>query len=204
MLIVNLVNYLWASAMRTSPKTIINLSRLLIAAVCDSFERSYLARHPALKINRNQFTTLELISVTGPRLVSEIAEILQISRAAASKNIDGLVKSKLVRRRIIPKDRRNTLIYLTAEGRRLVKDFQSEVTDKHATVANAFSAEELNTLHALLRKFVRVCLEEESNISLICVHCDGMIRENCSVNEDQEVCRYFHKKQKDEERSNVA
>jgi len=129
-------------------------------------------------------------------LVSEIADILQISRAAASKNVDGLVKSKLARRRAIPKDRRNTMVFLTAEGRQLINNFQTEITEKHDSVANEFSEDELKALESLLKKFVRVCLEKESNISLICVQCDGMIRQNCSMHDDIDVCRYFHKKTK--------
>ena len=184
-------------------KNIINLSRILISIVCDTFESNYLSRHPNLKINKNQFTTLELLSVAGPLMVREIAEILQISKAAASKNINGLVKLNLAQRRTLPKDRRHTLVYLTNNGHQIIDNFHSEVTGKHNEITQKFSAEELSTLENLLKRFVLFCLEQESNIHLICVQCDGKILKNCSLDDDLEVCRYFHR-QNNKEKTNVA
>lgn len=48
--------------------------------------------------------------------LNELAEILNLDKSTMSRNIDNLVKSKLLKRRIAPDDRRYVLISLAESG----------------------------------------------------------------------------------------
>ena len=174
-------------------KEVIDLSRLLIQVVCDKFERNYIAESSPVHLSKNQFTILHLLFTTSPLPISQIADILQISRAAASKSIDDLVRKKLVRRQVPRKDRRSNMVYLLDSGRNIVQKFLVHFNRRQRTIHTGMSREELQTLVTLLRKFVGLCVEQEKDISLICVMCNGIIRESCGLIENQEVCRYFYK-----------
>ncbi len=177
-----------------SAKEVIDLSRLLIQVVCDKFEREYIKSSSPVHLSKNQFTILQILNSTSPLPVSHLAEILQISKAAASKSIDYLVREKMVRRQTISADRRTTMVYLLDSGRQLVKNFQRHFQKKHTKISKSFTQEELTSLILLLKKFVGLCLEHEKDIGLICVQCNGMIIENCTLKDNLEVCRYFYKK----------
>jgi len=68
-----------------------------------------------------QMATLFLLSERSPQTLSEVAATVGLSTSAASRMVDGLVKSGLVVRREAPQDRRQRLLSLTRAGERLIE-----------------------------------------------------------------------------------
>ena len=99
-------------------------SRILSQLLCDVIEQNYLIEHAHGILTKTQFTILKILSISGTYTVSEIADILHISRAAASKNIDKLVRTRFVKRKITREDRRTMEISLTESGRTFVLGYE--------------------------------------------------------------------------------
>lgn len=73
----------------------------------------------------SQLHLMQLISRPGRRLkVSDVADFLGVSNAAASRAIDRLVQRDLVDRRLAPDDRRAVDLSLTPRGAELLVDFK--------------------------------------------------------------------------------
>jgi len=166
-------------------------SRILTQMLSDVIEHNYLVDLPAYQLTKTQFSILKILNVSGPYLVSEIADIMQISRAAASKNVDKLVNYKLVSRKIIARDRRTASISLLKAGERIVYDYEHLRAKKQNAALNDFSVNEQKQLAKLLGKYVRHCLDQEDEINLICLQCNGTIAKNCKLSNHKDRCRFF-------------
>ncbi|HGY54258.1 MAG TPA: MarR family transcriptional regulator [Caldithrix abyssi] len=173
-------------------RTIAEYSRILSQMLCEVIEHNYLIKQVPLPINKTQFSILKILKISGPYLVSEIADILQISRAAASKNVDKLVHFKLVKRRIIAKDRRTTQVSLLKMGERIVEEYENVRELKQNAALSRFTEKEQKQLAELLGKYVRECLQQEQEIDLICLQCNGSIRNECELSEHRDRCRFYY------------
>ena len=74
------------------------------------------------QLSRSQMGTLFLIHLMGSCSVSDIADPLDITPAAASQAVDRLVQRALIERKENPEDRRAKLLSLTDHGRQLLDD----------------------------------------------------------------------------------
>jgi len=160
--------------------------------LCEVIEHNYLIREVSIPINKTQFSILKILRISGPYLVSEIADILQISRPAASKNINKLVHHRLVKRKIIAQDRRTTQVLLLKPGERIVDKYELLREKKQNAALSRFSKEEQKQLADLLGKYVRECLQQEEEIDLICLQCNGSIRDKCELNDHRNRCRFYY------------
>lgn len=169
-------------------------SRILSQIVNDLFENSFLKEHSPDHLSKTQLSILRILSVAGTHAVSELAEILHISRAAASKNVEKLVKKKLVNRRIIEEDRRIVEISLLPPGGAIIDSYEKLRLKKQKDALERFTPKEKVQFAELLGKYVRHCLNNEKNVEAICMQCKGNISDDCSLNEFNEKCRYYIKK----------
>ncbi len=174
-------------------RQIAEYSRILSQLLSDVLEQNYLTEHVKGLLSKTQFTILKILSVSGHFTVSEIADILNISRAAASKNIDKLVRSKLVNRKITVEDRRATEVTLTDRGHSIVANYEKVRLDKQSRALAHFSDKEKTKFLELLRLFVQNCVLQEKNIDLICLQCNGAIGSECSFPADEQRCRFYNK-----------
>ena len=172
-------------------RQIAEYSRILSQLLCDVIENNYLSDQASGYLSKTQFTILKILSVSGPYTVSEIADILHISRAAASKNIEKLVRSKLVRRKIIQEDRRTMEVSLTDSGASFVSEYEKARLKKQQAALSHFSKDEKLKFLELLREYVKNCVHQEKNIDIICLQCDGIIEENCSLTGKEDRCRSY-------------
>ncbi len=163
----------------------------IIQNIC---EKNYLQQSGPDFLTKTQFTILKILCSTGSCSVSELADVLHISRAAASKNIEILVKSGFVSRKIIEEDRRTVLVELLHEGHEIVKTYDMLRLKNQEKVLKKFSDKEKNDFAKLLDKYILLCLEHEADTDLICLQCDGRIGEQCSVGKHRGSCYYNFKK----------
>jgi DNA-binding MarR family transcriptional regulator len=90
---------------------------------------------------------------------AQLADALNVTRAAITSRLDRLVAAALVTRQVDETDRRRVLVKPTAAGRAAWNKYIFEGMARDQRMLNALSAEELQQLNALLRK---VLLSRES------------------------------------------
>lgn len=178
-----------------SVKTISEYSRILSLIFHEVMEQNYLHKNPRLNLSKTQFTILKILSTSGSFKSSELAEILDLSRPAISKNIDKLVRLNLVTREIVKTDRRTMQISIRTTGRKFVEAYEDLRYSKQTSALSAFSEDERQQLSQLLHKYVQQCLKQQETVDLICLQCSNSIKERCIVKEHIERCRFYHKTQ---------
>jgi DNA-binding MarR family transcriptional regulator len=174
---------------KNAAKSIIEYNRILNLLFNDFFSHRHLEKFKPISLTQNQFSILRILKSSGPLLVSEIADIMQFSCAAASKNIDALVHNKLVNRRGLTKDRRKARISILDEGKKIVDDFVKECKNIEKEALASLSNNEQKELSDLLEKYVLQFLEEEENIEAICSRCQWCSEDDCILRIHDIKCR---------------
>jgi DNA-binding MarR family transcriptional regulator len=169
-------------------------SQILSQIINELFENTFLKEYSPEHISKTQFSFLRILSVGGTHAVSELADILRISRAAASKNVEKLVRQNLVDRKFPEDDRRIVQVSLTHTGSKLVSAYEQMSLKKQDEALAKFSDDDRLVFSELLGKYVRNCLYNETNVEAICMQCKGNISDNCTISEFNESCRYYLKK----------
>jgi DNA-binding MarR family transcriptional regulator len=86
---------------------------------------------------------------------AQLADALNVTRAAITSRLDRLVAAELVTRQVDGTDRRRVLVRPTAAGRALWSKYIFEGSARERQMLSALTADELKQLNALLRKVVR-------------------------------------------------
>ena len=168
----------------------IRIMAQVITEICQRSTRLQIHEPP---ISRNQLYILTILDRSGEFLISEFARILNISTAAASKNIDRLEQLGLVARQARPDDRRSLEVRLLDKGRHLVQEVDRITAKKAAPMMAQFTDEEKKVLLDFLRRIVRNILADETNVDLICLQCGGNCGEDCAVGSLQGKCCWHRK-----------
>ena len=85
--------------MPENTKAIAENVHILSQVVRDVCEKKYLAEVAPDFLTNTHFAILRILNSSGPLTVSKIADLLQISRAATSKNIETLYQNKMISRK---------------------------------------------------------------------------------------------------------
>ena len=178
---------------KQTTRQIAEYSRLLSQILYDVIEVNFIAELESGQLTKSQFTILKILSVSETSTVSEIADILRISRAAASKNVEKLVQGRLVKRRIIKDDRRVAEISLSGKGRALMQSYESVFFEKQSKALKKFSEEDKDQLLNLLSKYVLNILQQEKDIDLICMLCKESFINGCNLGKNINKCRFYFK-----------
>ena len=99
-------------------------TQILSQIINELYENTFLKDQEPEHVSKTQFSILRILSVGGTHAVSELADILHISRAAASKNVEKLVRQKFVNRTFVEEDRRIVQVSLTHAGSKLVNLYE--------------------------------------------------------------------------------
>ena len=178
---------------KQTTRQITEYTRLLSQILYDVIEVSFFDELDSDQLTKSQFTILKILSVSDTSTVSEIADILRISRAAASKNVEKLVRLKLVKRKIIKSDRRAVQIVLSDSGRSIVDAYEELRFQRQDAALKSFSEEDREHFSELLGKFVTQCLAQEKEIDFICLQCNGSIKNGCALISNEERCRFYYR-----------
>jgi len=164
--------------------------RILARVLHDVVERNIITYASPLKLSVNQFLILKILFISNSQNVSDIAEVLNISRAAASKNIDFLVRKRLVSRKIVSKDRRAMCVSLRDAGEKIIQTYNEISQKKIKSILLNFNSDEQKLLSQFLDKYIIHSLDLEQNIRLICMQCGGKYEGQCYIGDHREGC-YF-------------
>jgi MarR family transcriptional regulator, lower aerobic nicotinate degradation pathway regulator len=117
------------SPAQTAARDLLHVVMLVMRSLAADMRRSRLQLAPA------QMGTLMKIA-TGPCTMSDLARHQAVSLPTVSRSVDMLVRRRWVERWIDKSDRRQTLVGLTARGRRVLADIKQR-TERHVTQALA-------------------------------------------------------------------
>ncbi len=168
--------------------------RILSRIILDIVEKDNLKRASRIKLTRNQFLILRILYRAELEKIGDLADVLNISKPAVSKNIHFLVQKRLIRREEIEGNRRSLGVSLLQKGRDIVERYLSTSEKKIKSVLEGFSDDERESLNRLLDKYICLTLEQERDFSLFCLQCGGEYEGECPISEHRLGC-YFQIKQ---------
>ena len=117
---------------RTGAAELLDVVSLVTQAVWTDLRRSGAAIEPT------QWTTLRMLAA-GPCTMSELARHKAVSLPTVSRSVDMLVRRGWVERCVDDSDRRQTLVRLTVDGRRILAECRRRFEDLLAEKLDALS-----------------------------------------------------------------
>ncbi|OIK28415.1 MarR family winged helix-turn-helix transcriptional regulator [Streptomyces malaysiense] len=130
-------------------RAVLTASRLLVAVSA----RSLAAVEDRATVA--QFRMLVVLSTRGTTKLVELAELLQVAPSTAMRMVDRLIATGLADRRANPANRRETLLTLTEEGRRVVEDVTAKRRAEIAAIVERLRPTERLALIEALGAFNR-------------------------------------------------
>ena len=128
-----------------------------------------------------QMQLLKLVSMREAHTIGDVAAFLEISKAAASKTVDKLVRRALLSRSQSETDRRSIKLSLTESSRHLLALYDAERERKLVAIFDEASPEELHRMSELLDALSIRIVKHSSPPGKVCLQCGIYFRENCSL-----------------------
>jgi DNA-binding MarR family transcriptional regulator len=110
--------------------------------------------HPAKHIDGPRLLTLRILSETGETRVGELARLLGIKAPATSSLIESLETEGLVTRSRDTRDRRVTIISITDEGSRTLRDAIAPQRELARRLMSSLTSEDITTMIRIQRSLV--------------------------------------------------
>jgi DNA-binding MarR family transcriptional regulator len=154
---------------------------ILSSLLREILEESYLGGHCAHHLTRTHFCLLKLISVKHDVHVGEVARYLGVTPAAISKSVAKLEAGGLVNRTLCSEDRRAILLSPTAEGLRLVADYETFKAGRVSPALEVVEPQDLERLCELLESVCVDILEQGARTDGMCMRCAGYFSADCMV-----------------------
>jgi MarR family transcriptional regulator, organic hydroperoxide resistance regulator len=174
----------------------LHYAHVFAAVVRDIMEEGFLRQATKLDITVPQFCLLRLIGHSGQHFVGEMAHFLGVSQAAASKNVDKLVRLELVTRTTQEADRRSIALGLTSRGRAVIRKYETLKEEKLQQVLAGLTQGEIDGMITGLKKFTQQMLAGEQNSDDICMKCNAYYVENCSLRGPRNDCIYIQNRRR--------
>lgn len=134
-----------------------------------------------------QLRIMDFMAHTGHATLSDIAQYLAVSNAAASKTVDRLVDAGFIRRQRRKTDRRKIRVDLTKAGIDVLRRFRTRV---HDTVESHLEEQEpsrlagmVATMDRMTRALLRVA-PDHAPACRGCIACNLFRRDGCPLGED--------------------
>lgn len=112
-------------------------------------------------VTLTQFRTLVVLSNFDEINLNRLAELLEVTPSTAMRMIDRLLTADLVTRRENPKNRREVVLGLTADGDALVRQVTAKRRREIARIVTAMPEAQRNDLVTALRAFAEAAGEPE-------------------------------------------
>ncbi|MFR9796512.1 MarR family winged helix-turn-helix transcriptional regulator [Streptomyces sp. MS06] len=128
-------------------RAVLTASRLLVAVSA----RSLAAVQD--RVTLPQFRMLVVLSTRGATKLVALAELLQVAPSTAMRMVDRLIAAGLADRQVNPDNRRETLLQLTDEGRRIVSDVTAQRRSEIASIVERLDPHQRAVLVEALTAF---------------------------------------------------
>lgn len=165
------------------------------SVVADVIEHHLLTDVTRGQLTFPQLKLLRIVALEAVQSISEVAAFLGVSKAAASKSVDGLVRRRLLKRAEGKPDRRSIHVSLTARGRRLMMAYDRARDARLGALFSHFTAAELAETAKLLDRLSARLADDEAHSHGICHQCSIYFRERCHVRQMVDrTCLYLRHK----------
>ena len=114
-------------------------------------------RENGFKITVDQWLIIKVLMENPGISQQNIAEKAFKDNASVTRIIDLLVKSKYLDRKVNPKDRRTSILKVTAAGEEIINKVQDLVLKNRKMAQTGITIEELENLNATLKKIIKNC-----------------------------------------------
>ena len=104
------------------------------------------------ELTLSQFHLLAALADRSPRSVGELAELASVAPPTATRMLDGLVRAGIVERRPSSTDRRVVEIFLTDEGKRIVRRKRADIASKRRSLYESLAPDEREQAERLLHR----------------------------------------------------
>ena len=153
------------------------------------------------QLSIQQVKLLRLVRNSGTHTVGDIAALLGISNAAASKAVDKLVKLMLLRRGESEADRRAIHLSLTSAGRRALGIYEEAIQSRLTKILAPHSTEELERIIEMLDRLSVEIVRHDAGPDPLCVQCGIYFADKCILRQGLErACIYARQRMKGTER----
>ena len=112
-------------------------------------------QHCKTSFTRAQLGVLMMMRYHGLQTTTDIAEQLGISSSATTQIVNGLVKSRIIRRMNSPRDRRKVLLYITNHGQALLEKTKLALQERLTELLTPLTNAELEELTRLQKKMIQ-------------------------------------------------
>jgi DNA-binding MarR family transcriptional regulator len=160
---------------------VMGASHVFCSAVEELLDRT-LAEASQEQLAISQVKLLLLIGRPGQRFkVTDVAEFLGVTNAAASRSIDRLVQRGLIERTVSADDRRAVDLALTPESEQLLERFEQTRSAELLKLLGDYPEEKLQRATVLMDELTILLLDLGSHDAERCLRCGVHFRTNCVV-----------------------
>lgn len=156
-------------------------AHVFASTVQEIMGEKYLRETVEGEISLPQFEILRLIERNGNHHVGEIASFMGVSQAAASKNVDKLVRLGLVARVVQESDRRAVSLSVTARGKSIIRRYEALKQERLNRVLGEFTDEEVRSITGGLGKVSYHILAAEDVGDQVCMKCSAYYIDQCPL-----------------------
>lgn len=165
-----------------SPQTVRDFlasAQVFATAVADIVEDKLLHDVAGETLTLSQFKLLKLIANTDAYSIGDVAAFLGVSKAAASKAVDKLVRRNLLVRVEGQEDRRAAELSLPPRTQRLLAAYDAARDKKLVEIFGAFPASELQRAGEILDRLSAVIVDHNARPEEVCLQCGIYFRDQC-------------------------
>jgi DNA-binding MarR family transcriptional regulator len=155
------------------------------------YDINFIKKCTALPLSRRQFEILKILYVSGAFTISELAHFLSISRAAASKSVDNLVKFQLVQRQVPAGDRRKAVVSILPKGEAISACYFQLLQEQENLLLDHFTPAELEQFENFVNRYIRMLMAEYLyDADLVCLSCNTKFSDECPLVEEGHASCY--------------
>jgi DNA-binding MarR family transcriptional regulator len=140
----------------------------------------------------SQLKLLKMVAATGGYSVSNLAQFMGVSTAAASRAVDRLVKRGLLNRAEAADDRRAVQLSLTQEGAELLEKYDQAAEMALRSAFESLTSEQLQETGDLLDQLSVKLVERGNGSNTMCFRCGIHFRDRCLLRRSQHGTCLYH------------
>lgn len=144
------------------------------------------------EVTLSRANILRLLGRQGRQTVNNIAAFLSQTKAAASQNVDSLVKAGLVSRQADSSDRRCVWVSLSRRGKKFVEKAENRQREVLLQALDRLPKETVKRLSQGMRTLALALLEHTEIQAKSCLQCCAYASAGCVLEAGSWRCAYLH------------